>query len=113
MKKTVDLNDFRQEFEEMGRGDQFSWAALETLFAYLEELEEGCGEEFELDVIALCCDWGEYDSEDLIANYGHLLDRDNMDEEETTEYLVGLLRERTDVLEVENGNYLVMTDFGG
>lgn len=37
------------------------YKGLRALFDYLEELEEG-GQPIELDVIALCCDWRQYDS---------------------------------------------------
>lgn len=102
MKKTVYLSDFVREFEEVGRGDQFSCAALETLFAYLEEIEEDCGEEFELDVIALCCDWGEYTKEELFENYGHLAgSEEGMSDEEYLEELLDELRANTAVMPVK------------
>lgn len=107
MKKTVNLNDFRQEFEDMGRGDQFGSAALGALFDYLERLEEDCGQEMELDVIAICCEWTEYDSEDLIADYGYLLDRDDMDEEEYLEALLATLQENTTVIKVEENTWVI------
>jgi hypothetical protein len=45
----VDLYTFRQQFKDMGRGDNFSYEGLELLFDYLDELEH-CEEEYELDV---------------------------------------------------------------
>ena len=53
---TVDQSTFVREFEAYGRADQFSYEALEALFEYYDELED-----FELDVIAICCDWTEYE----------------------------------------------------
>ena len=58
MKTTVNIYTFREAFNRMGRGEQFSYQGLEVLFDYLEELEH-CEEEYELDVIALCCDFAE------------------------------------------------------
>lgn len=70
MKQTIDFNDFRQAFESYGRGDQFTYEGLQTLFEMLEEYEQDTGEEIELDVIALCCDYSEYDSfEELTESY--------------------------------------------
>lgn len=40
----------------------FPPAALEALFEFFEELEDETGELVELDVIAICCDFTEYDS---------------------------------------------------
>ena len=61
MKITINCNDFRQAFEDHGRGDQFSGDALDALFDYYQDIEASTGEELELDVIGVCCDWGEYD----------------------------------------------------
>lgn len=57
----VDLHAFREQFKAYGRADQFSYEGLEALFDYLEELEH-CEEPYELDVIALCCDFSESDA---------------------------------------------------
>lgn len=62
MKKTIDLGDFKREFELCGRSNQFSNAGLVELFDYLEAIEQDCGEEMELDVIAICCDYVEYEN---------------------------------------------------
>lgn len=62
MKQTVTYYAFEKAFHDCDRFDQFGYAALRALFDYLEELEEDCGAEFELDVIALCCDWTAYGS---------------------------------------------------
>ena len=61
MKKTVNLDDFRKEFEEYDR-DRFSYKGLEMLYDYLIELEEDTGVELELDVIELCGSFTEYKS---------------------------------------------------
>ena len=50
---------FMDEFARMGRGEQFSYEALEALFDFYDELED-----FELDVIAICCEWTEYENEE-------------------------------------------------
>ena len=42
------------------RKDQFSGAALCALYEYLDELSDGMGEDIELDVVGLCCEWSEY-----------------------------------------------------
>ena len=68
MKTTVSLYDFRREFADC-RPDNFSYEGLGLLFDYIEELETGEGEEYELDVIALCCEWNEDTPENIVANY--------------------------------------------
>ena len=69
MKQTVNLHIFRDAFYRMGRKDQFSCEGLEILFNYIEEMEQDIGEEIDLDVIALCCDYAESTIDDLISDY--------------------------------------------
>lgn len=70
MKTTVSLYDFREAFRGV-RPDNFSYEGLEALFDFLEQLEEDTGQEMELDVIAICCDFSEYqDLEDFRVSYG-------------------------------------------
>lgn len=66
MKQSIRLNQFQDAFKNMGREDQFSKIGLRVLFEYLEEYEESTGEEIELDVIALCCDYSEASIEDVL-----------------------------------------------
>ena len=61
MKQSVNMYAFERAFKNFER-DNFSYDGLKALFEYLEEYEEDTGEEVELDVIALCCDYMEYDS---------------------------------------------------
>ena len=61
MKQTINEFDFLQAFKQC-RPDNFSRAGLIALYDYLEQYEDDTGEEIELDVIALCCEYAEYDS---------------------------------------------------
>ena len=70
--KKVSFNDFLEEFEKHGRENQFSYEGKRALFDYLEELSEDLGEPIELDIIALCCEFTEYDSiEAFNDDYGY------------------------------------------
>jgi hypothetical protein len=73
MKTTVNIHTFREAFNRMGRGGHFSYEGLGLLFDYLEELEH-CEEEYELDVVALCCDFAEDTPLDIAENYSIELD---------------------------------------
>ena len=59
MKTTVNQTDFTDAFKKL-RPDNFSYEGLESLYNYLTDYEQDTGEEIELDVIALCCDYSEY-----------------------------------------------------
>lgn len=82
MKKTVYFGDFEESFVKMGRGEQFSYEALKAIFDYYIEFEEATGIEVELDVIAICCEWSEYEPEDFKDDYpegyeGDVIELDN------------------------------------
>ena len=71
MKTNVTQSNFVDAFNNYGRGDQFTYGALCALYNWFEEMEGDTGEEHELDVIALCCDFCEfYDLEEFQDNYG-------------------------------------------
>lgn len=55
MKQTVNFFDFRDAFKQAGRQDQFSYNAQRALYEYLEDLDP----DYDLDVIALCCEYVE------------------------------------------------------
>lgn len=81
MKKTINKYDFRQAFANAGRGEQFSHEALELLFDYFEQLEQDTGEEIELDVIAICCEYAEGTAEEIAESYDIDLDECEDDDE--------------------------------
>ena len=94
MVQTVDRSMFVAEFYSYGRADSFSRLGLEALFDHCEELGTD-DEPFVLDVVALCCDWSEYDSiADALKDFVENADGDD-------------LRRMTTVLDVENGHVLV------
>jgi hypothetical protein len=55
MKTTIYKSDFIEAFQDV-RPDQFSHAGLSALYDFFED----CGQEIELDVIAICCEFTEY-----------------------------------------------------
>lgn len=69
MKTTVNFSQFCDSFRSMDRNDNFTYEGKRVLFDYLESLEEGTGQEIELDVIALCCKYSEEHYEDIAKNY--------------------------------------------
>jgi hypothetical protein len=69
MKTTVSQSDFHDAFRAYDRLENFSYEGRELLFEMLESIEEDTGEEMELDVIAICCDYSEETPKDIAANY--------------------------------------------
>jgi hypothetical protein len=83
MKTTVTLSSFRDSFQRAGRGTQFSYDGLEVLFEYFEQLEEDIGEEIELDVIGICCEYAEASPLEIADNYS--IDIEGLDDESDIE----------------------------
>ena len=103
MKQSVNSYDFERAFVLAGRKDQFSYDGLKALFEYLEDLEDDTGEEIELDVIALCCDYCEYESAlECAKDYPFDIDED-LDEDEQEEAALEYLRDHTTVIEFNTG----------
>ena len=69
MKKTINFYDFVKAFTDAGRAEQFSREALAGIFDYIEQAERDAGEELELDVIAICCDFTEASWQDIVSDY--------------------------------------------
>lgn len=80
MKTTVSIYDFRDAFIKV-RPDNFSYEALGHLFEYLERMEEDTGEEMELDVIAICCEFSEDTWEQIADQYDLDLEKYESDED--------------------------------
>lgn len=103
MYQTVNTaSNFRDEFRACGRADQFSYDALGILFDYLEAYEMDTGEEIELDVVAICCDFSEDTPEAIARSYD--IDIEGMDEGQTLDEVIATLE--------ANGAYVGKTDAG-
>ena len=69
MKKTLTTHEIANELLDDSNAN-WSHSGAYALAEYLQELEESTGEEMELDVVAIRCDWSEYDSlQDWAADY--------------------------------------------
>ena len=83
MKQSVSFYDFKNAFERCGRKDQFTAEGLSCLFDFLENYEDEIGEEIELDVIALCCEYEETHYAGVAESYGIELEGDEEADIET------------------------------
>jgi len=106
MKDTVTFSDFCDRFRDMGRNDSFTYAGKRALFDYLEELEDGCDMEIELDVVGLDCEYSEHDTAlEAAKEYGYEPEEE-CDEDETQEKAAEWLSGNTQVIRV--GQYGVI-----
>jgi len=83
---------FRDAFTQANRGSQFSYEGLEVLFDYLEELSDSIGENIELDVVALCCEYAEDSAADIAKYYD--IDLDGTDPDDIDEVVKAYLQEQ-------------------
>lgn len=79
---------FENAFYSSAYKDNFSPEALNELFNYYDSI----GENIELDIVAVCCEWTEQDEETTLKDY----DIDNISE----------LEDMTYVIKLDNGNIL-------
>lgn len=107
--QTLNVYQFRDAFRAAGRNNQFSYEGLECLFDYLEEYSDSTGEPFELDVVALCCDFCEEDAEDIANNFG--IDIEGLDDEEIVEAVREYLEENTIIVGEHSGDVFVYRVF--
>lgn len=90
MKTTV----YRDEFHNYFNGsdtykNQFSYEALDIIFDYIEEYEASTGDDVEFDLVSICCDFAENAIEDIVFNYGYMMDPDAVkDKDYIEEFLV-------------------------
>ena len=110
MKTTVNQSEFIDAFHRCNRYEQFGYDALVSLFDYMEQLEEDTGEEMELDVIALCCDYSVDSVADIASNYS--IDIADMDDDEAREAVLEYLNDNTHVVDEDcNGSILYCSAF--
>lgn len=64
--RTIDSGEeLRREFQDMGRGDSFTIHGYDALYDLLSDIYE----DFELDVIAIDCDYTQNDLEIVLKDY--------------------------------------------
>jgi len=104
MIQTITEYEFINQFNAV-RPDNFSYAALQALFSYLEELEDDMGDQIEFDVIGLCCDYSEYTFDELREYYYF-----DLKDVKTDVDLIDYLQDRTTVISVDD-NTVIIQDF--
>jgi hypothetical protein len=92
MIQTIKESQFIDAFLAMGRGNQFSYDALKLIYEYFEEVDP----DYDLDVIAICCDFEELATEEIIRQYG--IDCDDIEDDELDEHVLEYLQDHTSVV---------------
>jgi len=96
MKTTITKSDFQAAFTTMNREDNFSYEGLSALFDYFEDFEDDTGIAIELDVIAICCEFSEYENlEEFQGAYGE--DYESIED----------IQNSTSVIMVDNDSFII------
>jgi hypothetical protein len=98
MIKTITFYDFEDSFSDQYK-DNFSYEGKRALFDYLENYEEETGEQIELDPVALCCEYTEYENlKELKENYSDIKSMKD-------------LEDHTEVIKIEGTERFIIQDF--
>jgi hypothetical protein len=95
MKQTIGLSQFTDAFMAI-RPKNFTYDGLVQLFDYFESYESDTGEQIELDVIAICCEYEELTIEEIIRQYN--IDADDVEDDEIDDHVFNYLAKNTSVI---------------
>lgn len=110
MKTTINFSEFRDHFYGI-RPDNFSYEGLKILFDYFEEYEESTGDEIELDVIGLCCDFAEATWQTIASDYDSSIELDiNENDDEQKAQVLDFLADQGALIG-ETSNSIVYRQF--
>jgi hypothetical protein len=85
MKQTIGLSQFQDAFDAI-RPNNFTYEGLQQLFDYFESYEDDNGEQIELDVIAICCEYSENTINECLEYFDIVEDEDKEDFELLSDY---------------------------
>lgn len=102
--ETISASDLYHMACRIDRGHNFGYDGWNAIGEYLEELSDGTGEDYEVDIVGICCDYSMAESVDEFFNeYGKYSSIDpeeweEMDEEEKLEAIEEYLQDNTSVV---------------
>ena len=109
MKTTVYFSEFCDYFQKI-RPDNFSREGLVQLFDYFESYEKDTGEEIELDVIAICCEYSEQNWKNIADDYS--IDLDGIEtEEQQKQHVMNYLCDNTSVIGSTSDDSFIFQNF--
>ena len=99
MKTNVTFCDFCDGFRDHNRNENFSYDGKKALYDWLEGLEDDQGEEIELDVIVLCCEYAEYEN---LAEF-----QQEYSEHNTTFETIADIEDETCVIMIDDKSFII------
>ena len=117
--QTVSPSDLYHLACKMARGDNFGYKGWRAIGDYLESLSDDLGENIEIDIVAICCEYSMAESaDDAYMQYDHLHgvdlpdeeDWEELTEEEKLETIEEFLQDRSSVV-VCKGDLIIWQAF--
>ena len=97
MKQTITESQFINAFKSWDTyKNQFSYDGLKALFEWFEEYENDTGEEMELDVVAICCEFTEYES---LKEYNEDYDKEYEE--------IEAISDDTTLIKIDDGRFII------
>lgn len=85
--QTVNPTDLYRMACRMDRGTNFGYAGWNAIGDYLEQLSEDLGEDLEIDIVAICCDYSMVESiEEFLQEFPRFLDEQGIEGEDWQEW---------------------------
>ena len=104
MYRTINEYEFRQAFKDMDR-DYYSYEGYEALYEFLDEIYSSDDKGYELDVIAICGEFTEYDDlEEFQKEYYDDVAGDKYKS-------IGEIEEETIVIRIEDSDSFIIKVF--
>jgi len=97
--QTISFSDFCDSFSDSYKNN-FSYEGKRALFDYLEEHSEELGEDIELDTVALCCDYTEYEN---LAEYQNNYNDNSQSIED--------IENQTEVIKIEGTERFIIANY--
>lgn len=112
MKKTINEDDFVQAFDDYNRADNFSCEGRRAMYEYLTNYEDETGE-LELDPIALCCEYSEFDSAmDAAKEYSNIFELESeLSGKDQEAQALSWLEDHTQVIKIADTGRVIIASF--
>lgn len=111
IKQTINFSQFCDAFWDTYKNN-FTYEGKRALFDYLEEISEDTGEDIELDIVALCVEYTEYDSEiEAASEYFTYESKPEGTQEENEKLAHDYLQEHTTVIPVGDTGRVIIQNF--
>lgn len=111
MKEEITFSVFCDRFRDMNRDNNFTYEGKRALFDYLESYEEDTDSKIELDIIALCCEYNEYqDLNEYLNDYSTDIDKEDYEEDEEEAFKNAVFEEienKTTLIKIDDEAFLI------